>query len=326
MDFEFVMYHVGGGSDDIGPPEQLIKLFPKKVRLIVFEARSDDKELEAIESVTKGGVKKTSITSAIDENHGVKDFYVNCFEGLSSSLLPPSPLSIDEDPGYSFCKTWGENTTLEKKIQVYTRPIDEIIKSTDILPPDFLSIDVQGAELRVQKGAINALKNSILGLVTEVEFFEIYKDQCLFSEQFDLLGREGFRFVQLFSQQAWYPGPRAGKGFLTVGEALFFKYVIFDENVPTEKSFGCIDAKSLATLQFIKLAMISYSFRRYSYFYKIMEHIELNFPHLLEEIEADSDLSRLIVMYNFMKINLINVEKDPNFFLKNIKLQTEPFG
>lgn len=321
MDFEFVMCHVGGGTDEIGPPDAFINAFPNKVRLVVFEARSDDSQAEVMESVTKGGVKKTSVASAIDEDHGVKDFYVNAFGGLSSSLLPPSPLSVAEDPGYPWCKNWGENCKLEKTIQVYTRPIDDVIDAQMCPPPDFLSIDVQGAELRVQKGAINALKNTILGVVTEVEFFEIYKDQCLFSEQFDLLGKEGFRFVDLFSQQRWYPGPRVGAGFLTVGEALFFKYVLFDKDASAENSFGCTDGKSLSPLQYVKLAMIAFAFLRLSYFYKIMEHIEANFPSLLEEIAADRDVFRLTDLYGYMKRNYPSFEKDPNFFVNNVKFK-----
>ena len=41
MNFEFVLCHVGGGDDAVGPPDVIAKLFPNKVRLVVFEARSE---------------------------------------------------------------------------------------------------------------------------------------------------------------------------------------------------------------------------------------------------------------------------------------------
>ena len=44
-----------------------------------------------------------------------------------------------------------------------------------------LKIDVQGYELKVLEGSKNALKNCI-GVETEVEFIELYKDQPKFGE------------------------------------------------------------------------------------------------------------------------------------------------
>jgi FkbM family methyltransferase len=318
MDFEFVLCHVGGGDDSIGPPDKIAYFFPNKVRLVVFEARSEVGQTDVIETVTGKGVKKTLITTAIDEDNGIKDFYSNV-GGLSSSLLPPSNLSIDEDPNYPWCKTWGENTQLEQKIKVHTRTLDELIEESICPPPDFLSIDAQGAELRIQRGAIKALKNSILGLVTEVEFFEIYKDQCLFSDQFNFLGKEGFRFVDLVSEQRWHPGPPAGAGFLTVGEALYIKYAIFKEDVITESSFGCVDAQALSPIKLIKIAMIALSFQRYSYCYSVMEFVAINWVDIFEEVEADIDICILSDLYKSMKNNMPKFEEDRQLFLRNLQ-------
>ena len=102
--------------------------------------------------------------------------------------------------------------------------------------------------------------------------------------------KKGFRFVDLFSQQRWHPGPPAGDGFLTVGEALYVKYAIFKEGVVEETSFGCVDGQSLSPIKLIKIAMIAFAFRRYSYCYSIMEFIAINWADTFGEVEADTDI------------------------------------
>lgn len=188
---------------------------------------------------------------------------------MSSSLFKPSPMASSEDPGYFHCRTWGENTRIEKTISVQTSSIERIIDDLGLPPPDVISIDAQGAELGILKGAGRHLEN-VLGVVTEVEFSEVYHKQPLFDDQMALLSPHGLRLVNLFNSQVWHPMPRMrGTGFLTVSEAVFLKY--FFAFAPGEERplRGFADMRLMTTTTLLKTCMIAMGLRMVSYAVKI---------------------------------------------------------
>jgi hypothetical protein len=58
---------------------------------------------------------------------------------------------------------------------------------------EFIKIDVQGAELDIFQGGLQALKD-VLFIVTEVEFVELYHGQPLFGDVSSFLQKQGFMF------------------------------------------------------------------------------------------------------------------------------------
>jgi hypothetical protein len=66
--------------------------------------------------------------------------------------------------------------------------------------PDYLKLDVQGAELDVLKAATETLK-SVRVIQTEVEFVEIYRGQPLFAEVDRFLRSHGFMFHRLINTE-----------------------------------------------------------------------------------------------------------------------------
>jgi FkbM family methyltransferase len=64
--------------------------------------------------------------------------------------------------------------------------LDYVLELHPELAFDFLSLDVQGAELDILMGARNALKDN-LGLMVEGSFIDFYQKQPLFSKVFDYL-------------------------------------------------------------------------------------------------------------------------------------------
>ena len=114
---------------------------------------------------------------------------------------------------YQECHTWGENTLLDHSIDVQTNSLDVIVKELNLPKPDIFGMDIQGAEYATLIGAKSLLKNEIICIVTEIEFSEIYDGQGLFHEQHSLLNKNGFRLVDIMSQQFWHPSPAIGKGF-----------------------------------------------------------------------------------------------------------------
>ncbi|MGK0238672.1 MAG: FkbM family methyltransferase [Candidatus Pelagisphaera sp.] len=59
---------------------------------------------------------------------------------------------------------------------------------------EFLKIDTQGSEFEILQGARNVLERNTVAIVCEVSFFEIYKDQKLFSDIESYLRELGFSF------------------------------------------------------------------------------------------------------------------------------------
>lgn len=230
MASEIVVYHVGGGDSSIGPIEQVRKSgFPLEV--ITFEALDG---------------------KCLSDAEGEADFYVNK-SPLSSGLLPPNPRYKDETAS-TMSGSWGAETTLERQIRVRTTTIDALRPSYQ--RPDVLSLDVQGAELRVMRGAAETLRETLC-VVSEVEFSPIYEGQPLFGDQAAFLAPYGFRLMEFFYVQSWHPGERFGLGFITVAEAVWLRF----------------DYETLPRERVERLAMIAAGFGRMSYVLRLLEHL-----------------------------------------------------
>jgi len=103
-------------------------------------------------------------------------FYLTAYPGCSSLLEPDGDIinlfsTIGAEPGTG-------NFSVVEKTTVETSRLDDL---DEISQPDYLKIDVQGAELMVLENARNTL-SKVLVLETEVEFIAIYKNQPLFCD------------------------------------------------------------------------------------------------------------------------------------------------
>jgi len=304
-DDKIVVYHIGG-EGDYGPTMRLLEQFPDKVHLVVFEARSDTTDERASETFIKQGIKTTVVLKGIDEKAGVTSFNVNKFP-LSSSLLEPSPLTVDEDPAYPHVHTWGQNAALHTRITVETISLDDVVNRKLAPPPDVISIDAQGAEFRILKGAAKCLETTLC-VISEVEFFEIYDGQGLFDDQMFLLSRTGFRLFRIMSQQNWHPGPSAGEGFLTVGEAVWLR---FATKFPADLNRrGYVPYSALSDQQLVRLAAIAYSFGALSYVHSLVAECERRDPRA-SLFKSDASYARIESVYREMTSRIEEYKRSP---------------
>lgn len=87
------------------------------------------------------------------------------------------------------------HVTLDKAVQVPTTTLDAAAAEFGITPR-FLSIDAQGATLKILQGAPESM-GSLLGLRCEVEYFPLYKNAPLAEDVFGFLRGRGYRMLRM---------------------------------------------------------------------------------------------------------------------------------
>ena len=216
------VHHIGG-IGRFGPTDALRKL-GHDVEWIIYDA--DENSLVACEDMQD--INHTLINRCVGGTNSRTKF--NIMAASSASSMLPSAPSAAQYTMISGKSTliWGEHTRiLAQRVDVEVNTLDWLVDNQMVPPIDFLSIDAQGAELEIIRGASRMLTNSIVGIVCEVEFSELYEGQSLFCDTQNYLRDNKFRFCQMYSKHNMNTVPYViklqGEGFHTVGEALFFK-------------------------------------------------------------------------------------------------------
>lgn len=107
-----------------------------------------------------------------------------CNYAMTSSLYEPNT------PLLEIFQALAELTTVVKRTKLQTRRLDDL---PEVAAPDYVKMDVQGAELDILRGAQRTL-SSVLVVHTEVAFVPMYRDQPLFADVDAELRRHGFMF------------------------------------------------------------------------------------------------------------------------------------
>lgn len=270
----FKLFHVGGRQGDIGPATQLLKL-GKNLSLTVFEANIGedsawkDFEKEMNDQYNRYGIKSSSvILQCLSDCVGKKEFYINVAPECSSLLkMSPDAKNYSRMSGKDRL-IWGEICQPARTIEIDVTTLDELYANQMIELPHFLSIDAQGAEYEILLGASKALEGDLVGVVSEVEFRELYEGQKLFSDQFTLLRKHQFNLFELYNKEYWYCGHMLGEGALMVAEALSLRDV--DYFIKRDRE------ATLLLPNLSKLAIVAYLFSKADYAFQIMEYIMNN--------------------------------------------------
>ena len=155
--------------------------------------------------------------------------------------------------------------------------------------PDFIKMDIQGAEFEVLKGAENTLKKT-LGMEIEVEILEMYKGQSLFGEITNYLSDFNFEFIDFVGTRRWLRDQHSELGQFIFADALFLKS-------PEIVSTGDFSIES--KMNYLKILLIYRRFDLIYEFNKLSNGIETkSFEEFLKAIEP--------LRKNFDRVNKLN--------------------
>jgi|GEM_PF-709130 FkbM family methyltransferase len=151
--------------------------------LALFEPLSENflKLMTTVQALQQGSssLRIQAYQLALGSSHEAKEMTIASNQGQSSSLLKPKQHLV-QHPQIVF----------EKSEQVYVTRMDRIITQPDRY--NFISIDVQGFELEVLKGAGESVLRHIEGICCEVNRDEVYEGNAMVEDIDAFLSRFGF--------------------------------------------------------------------------------------------------------------------------------------
>jgi FkbM family methyltransferase len=191
---------------------KFVETFPF-AQYIGFELDVDEcKRLNAL-----GIARHRFYAQALDSNNGRRTLYITRNPACSSLYEPNS----QEMHRFTEC---GPYFDVLKKKTIQTVSLDDWCRDNHLAAAEFLELDTQGSELDILRGSEYLLATSILGLKVEVEFFQMYKDQPLFSDIDTYLRRWDFCLFDL-SRYRLRRAYIKTRGQLLWGHAFYLKNV-----------------------------------------------------------------------------------------------------
>lgn len=179
------------------------KIFPS-AKYFLFEANADNK------SVLDATGEKYFMAVMSDKDGEPKDLYLPKFTGATGVSLYREKTSHYSDERL-------------RVVPVITRRLDALVKEHKIPPPDFIKLDVQGAELDVLAGAGDLLK-TCTGLMAEMSVLAYNDAAPLFADVIAGIDRLGFRSVDISELHQTSSGSIFQIDMLFVNPAFYEKY------------------------------------------------------------------------------------------------------
>ena len=176
-------------QDDYG--SQGWQIFAPNLTIYGFDADAEACEKANAELKTRQiNWNEKHIPLALWKCEGKSKLYVTQYPACSS-LYPPSEYYIEHFVGNSKLIELADIQEIE------TTTLDIFCQSENITEIDFIQLDIQGAELPALEGADWILKSGTLGIISEVEFTELYTGQPLFSDLDLYLKMRGFTLFDI---------------------------------------------------------------------------------------------------------------------------------
>jgi FkbM family methyltransferase len=185
---------IDGGSATGGMAEFLTQLFPG-CKVLCIDPRDDVQPPLRQLAARLPGI--TIAQTLIGDTDGTVEFYEHADQ---SSMLPHS--------------TEG---AFGKVVRAPVQTLDGLVAKLNLPQPDFIKLDLQGAELKALAGASELLKNT-QAVLTEISFIPFQAGNALVGDVVTFLRDRGFRLVDVFG--LWH---RPLDGALAQGDFFFVK-------------------------------------------------------------------------------------------------------
>ena len=172
-------------------PENWLK-FSDQLRVFAFDARpgsintpykGSSLDLRKIETAV-GGKTETSRTLYVTKRPTGSSFY---------KINPYWAKRLSESAYYDLVET--------KQLSV--RTLSDVIEKDAINLPDFMKLDIQGAEFETLEALKPTHQRNLLGLLIEVEFLPIYEKQPLFADVNQLMSKMGFMLYDMRTHRSF---------------------------------------------------------------------------------------------------------------------------
>ncbi len=258
------LHHIGGRGGSKGFP--CLSAFEADLINVIYDA--DAACIEQIKQAYSSQPQSTThvLPYCIGEKSSTSKFFIT-YDTYNSSLLPLNEEFADFSLFYvSYECLMSDIMKPMETIPVKLVTLDQLYREgkTGVPAPDFLSLDVEGYEYPILKGASRLLDDCILGVIAEVAFSPLRKNQKLFSDIMKLMQAKDFYFVKFTSMHDDYSpcrkpiGLRA-EGFQCSADALFLKKI-----KKGRKNRG-IGSNQKRPEMLAKLAFISMVFNQFEY-------------------------------------------------------------
>lgn len=180
-DLVLVMYDIGARYGIHYDYRELLKL--KHFRVVGFEP--DTQEVAQIKESSSSGINQIW-PLALAESKAIRTIFITKYPACSS-LYPPNQKVLEEYPPSDFFEV------IDTK-QIETISLDEFTEKFDVAKPDFIKMDIQGAEYEVIKGGQSTLGN-VVGIFLETHLKELYIGEPIFADIHGMLTELGFRLI-----------------------------------------------------------------------------------------------------------------------------------
>lgn len=196
-----VVYDVGAFRG--GVAERLLRVFPAAT-VHAFEPHPVTRS--ELERRAAGLDRLVVVPAGAGASAGTARLHIGPLPATASLLDRPSG-----GPAY-----YPPDAVLDEVVEVEVVTLDEYAAAAGAWP-EALKLDVQGGELDVLRGADRCLRESVRGILCELQFVPLYEGAPRFDEVARHLAERGFRLYRFYDLH------HAGDGQLIFGDAVFVR-------------------------------------------------------------------------------------------------------
>jgi FkbM family methyltransferase len=218
-----VVHHVGGR--DGGGPFSLPSAISVDSPIVYYEA-----DTETDTGMISGARPSTVVAKCVGETRSQRVFNITA-KPHASSLRTLDPKYADayvsrptED------RVWGITFAVARTVKVETEPLDEIVYAERgaPAPPDILTLDTEGTEFEILRGASKTIDQELVCIVTEASILPLREGQKLLGDILEFLSERNFIPIRIQPHSSElslfrFPVGIRGEGIQAISDVVFLR-------------------------------------------------------------------------------------------------------